>query len=121
VHGAADPIAPKAERDAFEAEMTSAGARWALLTFGDVVHAFTDPQANHPGVGMYNEPATRHGYALAHAYIAEAFSGKLRGCPRAYPARESARMTKGGRDAYAVYPAIGRRSCRRTARTGARL
>jgi dienelactone hydrolase len=33
VHGAADPIAPKAERDAFEAEMTSAGARWALLTF----------------------------------------------------------------------------------------
>ena len=77
VHGAADPIAPKAERDAFEAEMTSAGARWALLTFGDVVHAFTDPQANHPGVGMYNEPATRHGYALAHAYIADAFAGKL--------------------------------------------
>src|SRR6476659_7519273 len=52
VHGAADPIAPKAERDAFEAEMTQAGARWALLTFGEVVHAFTDPQANHPGVGM---------------------------------------------------------------------
>jgi hypothetical protein len=48
-----------------------------LLTFGDVVHAFTDPQANHPGVGMYNEPATRHGYALAHAYIADAFAGKL--------------------------------------------
>ena len=31
VHGAADPVAPKAERDAFEAEMTEAGARWALL------------------------------------------------------------------------------------------
>ena len=45
VHGAADPIAPKAERDAFEAEMTNAGARWALLTFGDVLHAFTDPAA----------------------------------------------------------------------------
>jgi hypothetical protein len=26
---------------------------------------------------MYNEPATRHGYALAHAYIADAFAGKL--------------------------------------------
>jgi dienelactone hydrolase len=77
VHGAADPVAPKAERDAFEAEMTQAGARWALLTFGDVVHAFTDPASNMPGVAMYNETATRHGYALAHAFIADAFAGRL--------------------------------------------
>jgi dienelactone hydrolase len=77
VHGAADPVAPKAERDAFEAEMTEAAARWALLTFGSVVHAFTDPQANMPGVAVYNEPATRHGYALAHAFIADAFAGRL--------------------------------------------
>ena len=77
VHGAADPVAPKAERDAFEAEMSAAGARWALLTFGNVVHAFTDPKENMPGVSVYNEPATRHGYALAHVYIADAFAGKL--------------------------------------------
>jgi dienelactone hydrolase len=77
VHGAADPIAPKAERDAFELEMTAAGARWALLTFGGVVHAFTDPQESNPGVAVYSEPATRHGYAIAHAYIADAFAGKL--------------------------------------------
>src|SRR5882757_1528709 len=76
VHGAADPISPKAERDAFEAEMTAAGARWALLTFGGVVHAFTDAQENNPGVAVYDEPATRHGYALAHAYVEDAFSGK---------------------------------------------
>jgi dienelactone hydrolase len=77
VHGAVDPIAPKAERDAFEAEMTQAGARWALLTFGGVVHAFTDPQENNPGIAVYDEPATRRGYAMAHAYIADAFAGKL--------------------------------------------
>jgi dienelactone hydrolase len=77
VHGAADPVAPKAERDAFEAEMTQAQARWALLTFGNVVHAFTDPQVNVPGVAMYNESATRHGYAVAHAFIADAFAGRL--------------------------------------------
>jgi dienelactone hydrolase len=77
VHGAADPVAPKAERDAFEAEMTAAGARWALLTFGDVVHAFTDLGVNVPGVAVYDDVATRHGYALAHAYIADAFAGKL--------------------------------------------
>jgi dienelactone hydrolase len=74
VHGAADPVAPKAERDAFEAEMTAAQARWALLTFGDVVHAFTDPHMNIPGVAVYDEAATRHGYALAHAFIADAFA-----------------------------------------------
>jgi dienelactone hydrolase len=78
VHGAADPVAPKAERDAFEAEMNEAGARWALLTFGHVVHAFTDPAINVPGVAVYDEAATRHGYALAHAFIADAFKGGLR-------------------------------------------
>jgi dienelactone hydrolase len=76
VHGADDPIAPKAERDAFEAEMTAAGARWALLTFGGVVHAFTDPQENNPGVAVYDETASRHGYALAHAFIADTFARK---------------------------------------------
>jgi dienelactone hydrolase len=78
VHGAADPVAPKAERDAFEAEMNEAGARWALLTFGHVVHAFTDPAINVPGVAVYDEAATRHGYAMAHAFIADAFKGGLR-------------------------------------------
>ena len=76
VHGAADPVAPKAERDAFEQEMDAAGARWAMLTFGGIVHAFTDVGVNFPPVAVYNEPATRHGYNLAHAYIADAFAGE---------------------------------------------
>jgi dienelactone hydrolase len=77
VHGAADPIAPKAERDAFEAEMETAGARWALVTWGGVVHAFTDVGVNVPGVAVYDEAVTRHGYAMAHAFIGDAFEGKL--------------------------------------------
>jgi dienelactone hydrolase len=77
VHGAADPIAPKAERDALEEEMDAAGARWVMLTYGGVVHAFTDEHANVPGVAVYYEPATRHGYALAHAFISDAFAEKL--------------------------------------------
>ena len=77
VHGAADPIAPKAERDALEQEMDAAGARWVMLNYGSVVHAFTDDQANVPGVAVYYEPATRHGYMLAHTFIADAFAGKL--------------------------------------------
>ena len=77
VHGAADPIAPKAERDAFEAEMEAAGVRWALMTWGGVVHAFTDVGVNVPGVAVYDEAVSRHGYALAHSFIADAFAGKL--------------------------------------------
>lgn len=82
VHGATDPIAPKAERDEFEAEMQEAGARWALLTFGHVVHAFTDPAANMPGVAMYDEVATHHGYGLAHAFIAHAFARRSENAPQ---------------------------------------
>lgn len=77
VHGAADPIAPKAERDGLEAEMDAAGARWVMLNFGGVVHAFTDEHANQPGMAQYSEPATRHGYTLAHNFIADAFAGRI--------------------------------------------
>jgi dienelactone hydrolase len=77
LHGAADPISPKAHRDMFEAEMDATGARWYALTFGNVVHAYTDVGVNNPPVAVYNEPATRHGYALTDAFIEDAFAGKV--------------------------------------------
>jgi dienelactone hydrolase len=77
LHGAADPISPKEHRDMFEAEMDAAGARWYALTFGNVVHAYTDVGVNRPPVAVYDEPATRHGYSLAHAFIEDAFAGKI--------------------------------------------
>ncbi len=77
LHGAADPISPKADRDAFEAEMDGAGARWYSLTFGNVVHAYTDPNANFPPVAKFDEPATRHGYTLAFNFIEDAFAGRI--------------------------------------------
>jgi dienelactone hydrolase len=77
LHGAADPISPKTHRDMFEAEMEAAGARWYSLTFGNVVHNYTDPQADNLPVAKYDESATRHGYALAHAFIEDAFAGKV--------------------------------------------
>jgi len=77
VHGAADPIAPKAERDALEKEMDAAGANWAMLMWGHVVHAFTDVGLNRPPAAVYHEPTSRHGYNLAHAFIADAFAGRL--------------------------------------------
>ncbi len=78
VHGAADPIAPKAERDAFEAEMEAAGARWALVTWGGVracVHRRGRERAR--ASRSTTRRSTRHAYATAHAFIADAFAGKL--------------------------------------------
>jgi dienelactone hydrolase len=77
LHGAADPVSPKAHRDMFEAEMDAAGARWMLLSFGGVVHAYTDPHANVLPVAKYDEPAARYTNSLLNAFIADAFNGKL--------------------------------------------
>lgn len=77
VHGADNPIAPKSDRDALEDEMRKAGARWTMLAFGGVYHSFTDPTANRPPSSQYSPRACLHGYALAHAFIADAFAGKI--------------------------------------------
>lgn len=77
VHGADDPIAPKAHRDAFESEMRAAGARWTLLNFGNVFHSFTDTLANRPPMSQFSAPANRYGYMLAHAIVADAFAGRV--------------------------------------------
>jgi dienelactone hydrolase len=76
-HGAPDPVAPKADRDAFEAEMDAAGAKWQMLIFSGVLHAYTDQGSDAPGVAAWNEPATRQTYALMHQFIADAFAGRL--------------------------------------------
>ena len=63
--------------DMFEAEMDATGARWYSLIFGNVAHAYTDVGVNNPPVAIYDEPATRHGYVLAHAFIEDAFAGRI--------------------------------------------
>ena len=77
LHGSADPVAPKAHRDRFEEEMTAAGAKWQLLTFSGVLHAYTNEDANLPGVSKYHEPTARQSYAHMHAFLADAFAGRL--------------------------------------------
>jgi dienelactone hydrolase len=77
VHGAADPVVPKSDRDAFENEMNAAGAKWQMLVFSDVLHAYTDKGANVPTIAAYDEPASRQTYALTHVFLADAFAGKL--------------------------------------------
>jgi dienelactone hydrolase len=76
-HGAPDPVAPKADRDAFEAEMNAAGAKWQMVVFSGVLHAYTDRGADVTGVAAWHEPAARQTYALTHQFLADAFAGRL--------------------------------------------
>jgi dienelactone hydrolase len=77
IHGAPDPVTPKADRDAFEAEMDAAGVKWQMLVFSGIFHAYTDEESNMAGVAVYDEPAARQTYASTHAFIADAFAGRL--------------------------------------------
>ncbi|MGB6754910.1 MAG: dienelactone hydrolase family protein [Xanthobacteraceae bacterium] len=76
-HGAADPAAPKAQRDAFEAEMETAKAKWQMHIFGHVAHSFCEPEANIPGIAEYNEPAAQQTYRMIEQFISDAFDGRL--------------------------------------------
>jgi dienelactone hydrolase len=76
-HGAPDPVVPKADRDAFEGEMVAAGAKWQMLVFSDVLHAYTDQGSDVPNVARWHEPTTRQTYAITHQFIADAFARRL--------------------------------------------
>ena len=57
--------------------MDAAGAKWEMLLFSGILHAYTDEDSKMAGVAIYDEPATRQTYALTHAFVADAFAGRL--------------------------------------------
>ncbi|MEU9096605.1 dienelactone hydrolase family protein [Streptomyces sp. NPDC048361] len=60
--GSEDPIMPPVQREAFAAEMQSAGVDWRLTIYGGAQHAFHHPpvnQAVRPGVGHHPQHAER--------------------------------------------------------------
>lgn len=59
LHGAIDPVAPKAHRDAIEDELNAAKVEWWEAVFGGAVHSFTNPLAAMKGVSMYDEKSAR--------------------------------------------------------------
>jgi dienelactone hydrolase len=77
MHGAADPAVPKAQRDAFEAEMEAAKASWQMLTFGHLLHSFCEQGANVPGIAEHNEVAAHQSYRLINQFIADVFEGRV--------------------------------------------
>lgn len=77
LHGSKDPAAPKAERDALEAELDAAEANWQMLDFGGRLHSFAEDETMMKGIAEYNEPAARQAYRMADDFIQDAFNNKL--------------------------------------------
>jgi len=77
MHGSKDPVAPKADRDALEAELDGAGANWQQLDFGGRIHSFAEPETMMPGIAEYNAPAARQTYRMLDDFIQDAFDKKL--------------------------------------------
>lgn len=74
-HGAADPMVLPAEVKAFENEMNTANADWALTSYAHAVHSFTQKESgDDPSKGVaYNEKADIRSWAAASAFLKEMF------------------------------------------------
>ena len=75
LHGRDDPMVPPELVLAFQKEMTQADADWQLVTYGNTVHAFTNPVANDPDLGtVYQADADRRSWLAMRNFFAEIFA-----------------------------------------------
>ena len=75
LHGHDYPMVPVEQVLAFEQEMTKAGADWQLHTFGNTMHAFTNPVANNPDFGtVYQPDADRRSWLAMENFLTEIFA-----------------------------------------------
>lgn len=74
LQGHDDPMATPDQVIAFENEMTKAHTDWQFHTFGNTMHAFTNPEANDPSLGtVYNETADKRSWILMKNFLHEIF------------------------------------------------
>ena len=78
LHGADDPLVPKAQVNTFETEMRQAKVDWQMVEYGGAVHSFTNPEAgNDVSKGFaYNATADRRSFADMQQFFAELFTAK---------------------------------------------
>jgi dienelactone hydrolase len=75
MNGAADPMAPTADRDKFIEDMQNANADLQFIQYSGVMHAFTNPEADKfkiPGV-KYNAKAEKRSFAALKMFFSELF------------------------------------------------
>jgi dienelactone hydrolase len=74
LHGQDDPMVPPAKVLELEHELTNAGADWQIHVYGKTMHAFTNPEANSPELGMlYNPVAANRAWTSMQNFLTEIF------------------------------------------------
>lgn len=76
LHGAADPLVPISQVEAFQDEMHRRSADWQLIAYGGAKHSFTEPAADlrdNPAVG-YDPDADRRSWQAMLAFFEEIFT-----------------------------------------------
>ena len=72
LHGHDDPMATADQLKAFTTEMTDLNVDWQLHSYGNTVHAFTNPMANNPEMGtVYNETADKRSWQSMKNFLEE--------------------------------------------------
>lgn len=72
MHGNDDPMVPIEDVVALRKELTEAGADWQLHSYGNTMHAFTNPVANDPNFGtVYNAVADRRSWQSMENFLEE--------------------------------------------------
>src|SRR5437899_5001701 len=77
IHGSKDPVAPKSDRDALEAELDGTGTNWQMLDFGCRLHSFAEKETMMAGVAEYHAGAAHQTYRMVGDFIQDAFAGML--------------------------------------------
>jgi len=75
-HGADDPFVPPAQVNAFAEEMTKSAADWQLISYGNTVHSFTNPDAGlvgNPGLA-YNQQTDERSWKAMLTFFNEIFA-----------------------------------------------
>ena len=72
LHGQDDPMVPPEMVTALQKELTGAGVDWQIHAYGNTLHAFTNPQANDPGMGtVYNAGADKRSWIAMKNFLEE--------------------------------------------------
>lgn len=75
LHGGSDPFVKPAQVESFAEEMTEAGVDWQMITYGGVVHAFTNPAVgNDPSTGAaYSKKAAERSWLAMTTFLIDIF------------------------------------------------
>ncbi len=74
MHGWDDPMAKPEQVFELTEELTSMGADWQVHAYGNTMHAFTNPAANEPALGIsYSVDADHRSWQNLQLFLAEIF------------------------------------------------